>query len=281
MRPAWKGALSAGSLNIPVKMYAATTPRKLNFSILHKSCFSRIKYDKHCPLHGHVLPDEMISAYEYEENKYIAVDESDFDKIQLDSKHTITLSQFVDFDQIDPIYYHRPYYLVPDGPIAGETYALLRNAMKRKRKLALAQIVLQRKEYIAALWPKNRMIVLSTLYYENEIRGLSDFEELRIKAPRSRVQQRSTEKIIDDLSAKFKPRLFKDHFRVQLMAIIKKKIDSHKSVTRFQIEAEVGEQLQYQVSEKNLESGIGDVIQEKKGMAKSTLSREKRNVSSA
>lgn len=276
MRPVWKGILSVGSAEIPIRMYPAITSKNLNLVMLHKACCSRIKHDKKCPLHGPVPSDEIINAYAYEEDKYVPISKADLDNIQLDSKKTITLSQFIDFDQIDPIYFYRSYYLIPDGPIAGETYAILRNALKRKRKMALAQIVLRQQQFVAALWPKARVIVLTTLHYESEIRQLSDLEDIRIKAPRKRALRQSTYKIIDELSKKFKPKAFRDNFRDQFLKIIKMKIDRQKSLVPYPLKAEAAE-----VTERNERSDIRDIALEKKRMTKLIDSEKPRKVSTA
>ncbi|MBN1349817.1 hypothetical protein JXJ21_10440 [candidate division KSB1 bacterium] len=263
MKPVWKGNIALGSIEIAVNLVSAVSTRNLALTLLHQPCASKIKHKRVCPLHGDVPANEIIKAYFYEQDKYIPLDGHDFASIELGTQKSICLSKFVDIEAIEPIYFNKTYYCIPDGHIAAEKYALLRNALKRKRKIGIAQITYNRKESIVALWQRKRAIALSTLHYENEILPLSGFEVLQTSAPRSRTQFDEIDKLIEIAIDRFNPRQFRDQFFIQLMELIRQKIDSSKHEKFSQAKAESMDSIKSVGSKKQR-----TVVNARKSMAK-------------
>jgi len=161
-------------------MYPAARSQSVSFNQIHKDCNSRVKYDKRCPTcERSVRGDEIVKGYEYAKEQYVVLEEGDFAKVRLESTKSIAIVQFVDKNEIDPLYYHGSHYVVPDGPVAVESFTTILKAMEDKGKIALAKVVMSNKEQFVAVRPKDGALVMSALYYADEVRGLSGIEELK------------------------------------------------------------------------------------------------------
>ena len=132
MRPTWKGFLKLSLVNIPVRLYPAARSQSLSFNQIHKECNSRIKLDKRCPnCERSVSNDELVKGYQYAKEQYVIMDEEDFTKVRLETTKSINIVQFVERGEIDPLYYHGSHYIVPDGPVAVESFATIRQGPTR------------------------------------------------------------------------------------------------------------------------------------------------------
>ena len=221
-RSIWNGVISFGMVSIPVKLYTATENKDISFNLLHKDCGERLKQLRWCPKHKKEVPwDDIQRGYAYARDEYVIMEDEDFEKLPLPSKHTVELSAFVDAEQIDPIYYEKTYYLEPDEK-GIKPYALLMRALKEKDLTGLAKIAIRNKEQLCALRPLDGSMVLETLFYPDEIR------EVPSEIPDVDVNKRELEMayaLIDLLQEDFKPEQYQDEYREALKTLIDAKLD--------------------------------------------------------
>jgi DNA end-binding protein Ku len=221
-RAMWKGAISFGLVSIPVGMFPATEEKTLRFNQLHDADMGRIKYKRVCAIDGEEVPFEhIVKGFEVEKDQYVVLTDEDFDKVPVESSRAIDIIQFVDIDEIDPIYFAKSYYLVPEES-GVKAYALLRQAMAEDGRVAIAKIAIREKEHLAALRFKDDVFVMEMMFWPDEIRA-TEFDVLE-KAPAPRpneVQMAKT--LIDNLTSDFKPDEYKDEYREALLGIVEKK----------------------------------------------------------
>ena len=221
-RSMWKGAISFGLVSIPVRMYPATEEKDIRFNQLHDKDHGRIKYQRTCAVCGEEVPFEhIVKGYEYEKGKYVVMEDEDFDAVPVESSHAIDIAQFVDLEEIDPIYFQKSYYVVPDET-GVKAYHLMRQAMTEDGRVAIAKVAFRDKEHLAALRFKDGVFVLETMFWPDEIRA-AEFEELGkpVKARPQEVQIAKT--LIENLTDEFNPEEFRDEYREALLGIIEKK----------------------------------------------------------
>ncbi|MGH2572477.1 MAG: Ku protein [Actinomycetota bacterium] len=222
-RTMWKGAISFGLVAIPVGLYPATEEKTLRFNQLHDADHGRIKYQRYCSKCGEEVPFEhIVKGYEYEKDKYVVLEDEDFDAVPVESSRAIDIIRFVDIEEIDPIYYQKSYYLVPEET-GLKAYTLLRQAMEADGRVAVAKIAFRDKEHLAALRFKDDVFVLETMYWPDEIRA-SDFDVLDKKVTVRPQEVQMAKSLIDNLTAEFNPQEFKDEYREALLGIVEKKI---------------------------------------------------------
>jgi DNA end-binding protein Ku len=222
-RAMWKGAISFGLVSVPVGLYTSTEEKTLRFNQLHDEDFGRIKMQRVCSKCGQMVDFEhIVKGYEYEKDKYVVMTDEDFDAVPVESSRAIDIVQFVDLADIDPIYYKKSYYLVPEES-GLKAYTLLRRAMEEDGRVAIAKVAFREKEHLAALRFKDNVFVLETMYWPDEIRA-ADFEILdkRVQVRDQEVQMAKS--LIDNLTEPFKPEAFKDEYREALLEIVEKKV---------------------------------------------------------
>lgn len=227
MRALWKGSISFGLVNIPVKMFVASREKEFKFVMLHKKDHSKIRYSKICATENKEVPwEEIVKAYEYEPGEYVVMSDEDFKKANLERTNTIEIVNFVYEKEIDSIYYVKPYFLEPEKT-ASAAYALLRDAMVKSKKVGIAKYVLHNREHIAVLKPYEDGIILNELHYDSEILSM---EELKLPAAKKPSAQELSIalKLIDHLTVKFNPKKYKDTYTKELREIIEKKAKGKK-----------------------------------------------------
>jgi DNA end-binding protein Ku len=222
-RTMWKGAISFGLVSIPVKMYPATEEKSLSFNQLHDEDFGRIRYKRVCEKDGEEGTFEhIVKGYEYEKGHYAVLTDEDLDAVPVESTRAIDIIQFVDLDEIDPIYYKKTYYLVPEET-GVKPYALLRKALNEQNRVGIAKVAFREKEHLCALRIKDKAFVLETMYWPDEIRA-AEFDELD-KAPPVREQElKMAESLIESLTDDWNPSEFQDEYREALLDIVEKKV---------------------------------------------------------
>jgi DNA end-binding protein Ku len=222
-RAMWKGAISFGLVSIPVKVFPATEEKTLRFNQLHDKDHGRIKYQRTCAKCGEeVTFEHIVKGYEYEKDQYVVMEDEDFDAVPVESGRAIDIVQFVDIEEIDPIYYQKTYYLVPEET-GIKAYTLLRQAMSEDGRVGIAKIAFREKEHLAALRFKDNTFVLETMFWPDEIRP-AEFEELE-KTVKIRPQEvQMARSLIQNLTEEFHPEEFKDEYREALLGIIEKKV---------------------------------------------------------
>lgn len=225
-RPIWTGSISFGLVNVPVKLFSATSPKDVRFHQLRRSDGSRIRQKRVSAVDGEeVAYEEIVKGYEIGTDQYVVVEPDELAALDPKATQTIDIEEFVSLDQIDPIYYENAYYLVPDKR-AEKAYALLAAAMADTSKVAIAKFVMRTKQYLAAVRPSGNVLVLSTMLYADEVvpadrlEGLPDPEEVGV----SDRELQMAESLIESLTAEtFEAEKFTDTYRGRVMELIEAK----------------------------------------------------------
>ncbi|MFL5799546.1 MAG: Ku protein [Actinomycetota bacterium] len=221
-RTMWKGAISFGLVSIPIRVFPATEEKTLRFNQLHDKDGGRIKYQRVCAVCGEEVPFEhIVKGYEYEKDHYVMLDDEDFDAVPVASSRAIDIVQFVDLSEIDPIYYKKTYYLVPEET-GVKAYTLLREAMSDSSKVGIAKVSFRDREHLAALRFKDEVFVLETMFWPDEIRE-AEFEELQQPVKLRPQEVQMAQALIENLTEDWQPEQFKDEYREALMEIVDKK----------------------------------------------------------
>lgn len=223
-RAYWQGQIRLALVSIPVEIYSATrSGATIAFHQIHEPSGKRIKYEKVVPGIGPVDPDEIIKGYEYEKGHYVLLEPAEIDAVKLESKKTLELIRFVDYPEIDPIYYETPFYVVPADDLANEAYIVLREALRTTQKIALGQLALRGREYIVSLKPCGRGMVLETLRYADEVNKASAFfRDIPDDQPDEELRDLAVT-LIDKKAGKFEPAAFHDRYVDALKELIERK----------------------------------------------------------
>jgi DNA end-binding protein Ku len=178
-RPTWKGYLKISLVNIPVRVFPATdAAATLSFNQLHRECRTRIQQKRWCPSCQVEVPNtDLVKGYEFEKGQYVVLEEDDIAKVRPESTRVISIMQFADAKLIDPVYVERPYYLAPDGNVAAEAFAVMREGMAGKA--AIGKLALYGREYLVAIQPRENGLVMYTMRHANEVRAMSDIDEFK------------------------------------------------------------------------------------------------------
>lgn len=224
MRTLWKGAISFGLVNIPVKMYTATENKEIHFHYLHDKCKTPVRYERRCPTCNiEVKQEEIVWGYEYEKGRYVVLREEDFQRIPGESSRTIDILDFVDFSEIDPVYYEKSYYLEPNA--GGEkAYALLKRAMRESGKIAVAKVAIRSKSSLACLRLYGDVVMMETMFYPDEIRSPAALSGVSTEPVLHENEIKMAVSLVSNLSAPFSPAKYTDTYRENLMGIIQAKI---------------------------------------------------------
>jgi DNA end-binding protein Ku len=219
----WKGAISFGLVTIPVVVYPATEEKSLKFNQLHDEDMGRIKYKRVCSVDGEEVGfDHIVKGYEVEKDRYVVITDEDLDAVPVESGRAIDIQQFVDLDEIDPILFKKSYYLVPEETGA-KAYALLRTALAEENKVGIAKVSFRDKEHLAALRFKERVFVLETMYWPDEIRA-AEFDTVDAEAKVRAQETEMAKALIESLTEPWNPEQFKDEYREALVGIVEKKL---------------------------------------------------------
>jgi DNA end-binding protein Ku len=224
-RTMWKGAISFGLVSIPIRLYPSTEEKTLKFNQLHDEDHGRIKYQRVCAIDGEEVPFEhIVKGYEYEKDKYVVLTDEDFDAVPIESSRSIDILQFVDLEEIDPIYYKKTYYLIPEE-MGVKAYTLLREAMAQTGRVGIAKVSFRDKEHLATLRFRDDVFLLETMFWPDEIRA-ADFDEIgesgKIKVRPQEVQM--AESLIENLTSSFNPEEYHDDYREGLLQVVEKKV---------------------------------------------------------
>ena len=224
-RPIWTGSISFGLVNVPIRLVTATSAKDVRFNQLHATDGGRINQKRVCSVDGEEVPYEEISkGYEMSPGQYVMIDPDELATLDPEASHTIDLEEFVDLEQIDPIYFERAYYLVPDKR-AEKPYALLAEAMTRSKKVGLARFVMRTKQYLAALRAKDGVLVLSTMLYDDEVTPVEKLEGLPEGVELSDREVVMAEQLVQSLSTEFEPAKYHDEYRQRVLDLIQAKAD--------------------------------------------------------
>lgn len=224
MRTIWKGAISFGLVHVPVKLYPATERKDIKFNYLHEKCKTPVKYERHCPTCETDVPmEEIVKGYEYEKGKYVIIKDEDLENIPLETSRTVGIIDFVDLADVDPVYFEKSYYLAPND--GGEkAFELLRQAMEKTGKVAIAKVVIRSKEALAAIRVYKNTIAMETMYYPDEIRPVNALPELNYNVKIHENELKMAENLITSLAEGFQPEKYTNEYRQALMELIQSKI---------------------------------------------------------
>lgn len=221
MSVSWKGSISFGLIYIPIGLYIATSEERIGFNMLHNKCNHRIKYKKVCEFcDEEIRHNDIVKGYNYKEDKYVIFDDSDFEKIKTAKDKSIDIVQFVDFNEIDSIFYEKSYYIIPLG--AEKAYALLKQALKDTNKVGIAKAVLGTKESLVAIRMSGDNLLLNTLYFLNEIRPIQQPVNTNVELIQNEVDL--AKMLIDNMTSSFKPETYHNEYNEKLKLAIKQKI---------------------------------------------------------
>lgn len=228
----WTGAIAFGLVNIPVKLVSAVRSHDLSFKLLHRGKSDKdlcpVKYERVCKKSGKEVPwNEIVKGYEYQSEKFVVLDDADFEKAALATSKTFEIADFAPGDQVDPRYFEKPYYLLPQK--GGEkAYALLREAMARTGRLGIGTITLRQKQYLAAIKPVGQTIILDLMRFADEVLDPGEFRFPEADFHPKEIQM--AEQLIENLSEDFDPAKYVDQYKVNLEKIIGAKMKG-KSVS--------------------------------------------------
>jgi DNA end-binding protein Ku len=230
-RPTWKGYLKISLVNIPVKVFPATdAAATLSFNQLHAECQTRIQQKRWCPRCEREVPNtDIVKGYEFEKGHYVVVTEEDSDKVRVESTRVINLETFTDADAIDPIYLERPYYLAPDGAVAKEAFAVIREGMKGKA--GIGKVALYGREYLIKVQPRERGLVMYTLRHASEIRAMDAIDELAdLPESLKPAEVNLARQVIGTFEGDVDLKTYRDEYQQGLREIIDAKIEGRDIV---------------------------------------------------
>ena len=224
-RAIWKGSISFGLVNIPIALYSATRREELKFRLLRKSDLSPVNYKRVAEKDGkEVSWDQIVKGYEYEKGKYVVLKDEDFERVDLEATQTVDIKDFVDQEDIDPMFFYKPYYLEPQKG-GDKAYALLRDALKDSNKVGIAKVVIKTRQYLAGVKPEDSALVLELMHFADE---LADAEKLHVpkKTEVGKREMNMAKSLIDSMSSKWNPEKYKDDYREALMEVIEEKVEA-------------------------------------------------------
>src|SRR6188508_2490842 len=230
-RPTWKGYIKVSLVTIPVRVYPATeSSATISFNQLHAECQTKIQQKKWCPkCEREVTSSEVVKGYEFEKGRWVVVSDEDIQKVRVESTRIINLVQFADDSEIDPIYVDRAYYLAPDGPMAAEAFAVMREGMEGKA--GIGKVALYGREYLVAIRPQKKGLVMYTLHHDAEIRGIDQIEELNSVPSKVKPEEMKLAKqVIATFEGELNLKDYRDDYREGLRAIIDAKVAGQEIV---------------------------------------------------
>ena len=221
----WSGAISFGLVNVPVKLYSAVSKKTVRFNQLNAETGNRIQQKRVDPETGEeVSYDQIVKGYELTKDRYVVITPDELDSLDPEKTRTVDIEDFVDLDEIDPVYYDHPYYLVPDKG-ATKAYGLLLGAMKQANKVAIARVVLRSKEQLVAIRPAGDVLMMETMLFHDEVVPSHDIEDLpdgkELKATDRELKM--AQQLIDSLSSEFDPTSYRDEYREKVLELIEMK----------------------------------------------------------
>jgi len=231
-RAIWSGAISFGLVNIPVKLYSAVSRQTVRFHQLDGEDNQRIQQKRVNPRTGEEVPYEnLVKGYEIGPERYVVITPEELDGLAPEKTRTIDIEDFVDLDEIDPIFYDHPYYLAPDTG-AGKAYRLLLDAMKESNKVAIARVVIRSKENLVAIRPRDDVLTMETLLFSDEVIDPDKLDEMpeRTDGKTSKRELQMAQQLIDSLTAEFEPDKYRDEYRDRVLDMIERKAQGEEVV---------------------------------------------------
>jgi DNA end-binding protein Ku len=225
MRAIWKGSISFGLVNIPIALYPTTRKEDLRFRLLRAKDLSPVNYKRVAEADGKEVPwDEIVKGYEYEKGKFIVLKDEDFQRVDLEATQTVDIQDFVDPDEIDPMFFYKPYYLEPQKG-GDKAYMLLRDALGASKKVGIAKVIIKTRQYLAGVKANDGVLVLELMHFAEE---LVDTGKIRVpkKVEVGKREMKMAKALIDSMRAKWNPEKYRDDYREALMEVIEEKVET-------------------------------------------------------
>jgi DNA end-binding protein Ku len=224
MRAIWKGAITFGLVNIPIALYPATRTEELKFRLLRARDLSPVSYKRVAEADGKEVPwDQIVKGYEYEKGKFVVVDEKDFERVDVKATQTVDITRFVKLDEVNPIFFHKPYYMEPQKG-GDKAYVLLREALRQTGRIAIAKVVIKTRQHLAAVKPQEKGLMLELMHFASE---LIDVDEFKLPATKEigKKELKMAEMLVDSMSDEWRPDDYVDEYRTALEKLIDDKIE--------------------------------------------------------
>jgi DNA end-binding protein Ku len=223
MRAIWKGAISFGLVSIPISLFPATRREELKFRLLRSSDLSPVNYKRVAEADGREVPwDQIVKGYEYEKGKFVVLKEEDFARVDVEATQTVEIINFVELAEVNPLLFYKPYYMEAEKG-GDKAYVLLRQALADSGKIAIAKVVIKTRQHLAAIEPQRTGLMLELMHFPEEVLDTSEFKAPAEKSV-SKPEMNMAKKLIDSMSAKWDPTMFKDDYHELLEKVVEEKI---------------------------------------------------------
>jgi DNA end-binding protein Ku len=224
MRAIWKGAISFGLVNIPIALYPATRSEELKFRLLRASDQSPVNYKRVAEADGKEVPwDQIVKGYEYEKGKFIVLKDEDFQRVDIEATQTVDITSFVKLEEVNPIFFHKPYYMEPQKG-GDKAYVLLREALKASGKIAIAKVVIKTRQHLAAVKPQEKGLMLELMHFASELLDVDEFK-LPTDTDAGKKELQMARALVDSMSEEWKPEEYVDEYREALEKVIEEKVE--------------------------------------------------------
>jgi DNA end-binding protein Ku len=231
-RSIWTGSITFGLVNIPVKLFVAVREKSLAFHMLHDQDHARLQRKMVCSKDGkEVHAEHIVKGYEVSPGEYVVVREEELEAAAPKKSKTIEIEDFVEMDEIDPVYFDRPYYVVPQEQ-GTKAYRLLVESMEKSKKVGIARFVMRAKEYLCALRPQDNALILETMHFNDEVIPVDKVDGVPHRTKSDERELKMASQLIDSLTTKFKPEKYHDTYREAVQALIEKKAEGEEIVTQ-------------------------------------------------
>src|SRR4051794_22736254 len=223
-RAIWKGSISFGLVNIPIALYAATRREELKFRLLRKTDLSPVNYKRVAEKDGKEVPwDQIVKGYEYEKGKFVVLKDEDFQRVDLEATQTVDIQDFVDVEEIDPMFFYKPYYLEPQKG-GDKAYVLLREALKDTNKVGIAKVVIKTRQYLAGVKAEDGVLVLELMHFAEELADAGKLNVPRKLEPHKKEMDMA-KALIGSMASKWSPEKYHDDYREAVMKVIEEKVE--------------------------------------------------------
>jgi DNA end-binding protein Ku len=230
-RSIWTGHLKISLLTIPIRVYTALNEAdRISFNQLHKDCHQRLKQHLVCPVHGKVEREHVVKGYEIEKERFVVIEPADLERVRLETTHTVDLVQFVQPGELDPVYFDVPYFVGPDGPVSTEAFVVLREALRKSKRIGIGQVVLSDREKLVAIKPLAKGLLMTTLRYAAEVRAadayFDDLSQVQIDADQIALARQ----LIENKTARFDSTTYTDRYQAAVLNLIKAKLNGAQPI---------------------------------------------------
>jgi DNA end-binding protein Ku len=286
MHTMWKGAISFGLVNIPIKLFAATENKDIKMRYLHEKCHSPVQYEKICPVCEETVDsNEIVKGYEYEPGKFVVVEKEELEELAGASDKSIEIIDFIQLEEIDPIFYNRSYFVGP-GENGTKSFALLKQAMEDTGKIGLAKFTLRSKEHLAAVRVYKNGLVLETIFYPDEVRNIDHVPGLTDEVSLNEKELEMAKQLIEQLTAPFEPEKYEDDYREAVLELINSKISGNEVKVAKEkpktnvvdlmeaLQASINESKGKEASTKKVKEPAGETAETKAKKKKSTAKKK-------